>query len=624
MFYIDPGAFMQVTATNFQTLQNNQNAQMISGQLRALKLENGHLREQQEKNLMEQNAQIALLAKEFEELRKLGKDLPCPYCAQLISKNALICNFCQGALTVGDWEYLKVALKTKPYLAAKDPATIKELVAEIKRIDEEQRELVALLRLAKQQEAQQKLLREKVKLQIDAAMAVLEQARFLLYESQNLEKNLSTQEIDEFADLFEKLKNLAHFGTDANEIENITKEVASLLPRYFELSRTPEQRKKYQLEKQKSLITAEDSIRKANQVLKVKDVLNDEPKIAELRNDLRDKIDLLHNAIKSEKLEEINLLNGEIRENLQALNNLLEAKKSEIKAENERKRFEYLEKQREALESKSTEQKALALDWLVALTDMKTFLQKGIPVFSGGKPKKSDKIDIKQFHREYEYKKSKFKLDYEFLFEQDPSLVFSIRQALTSIGSMIGFRYELNGGDPLEGQKYLKSAQELGDIQADLALAHLYLTVGQLDAAKKVLKTSQKVMFEVWRDETNAQSYRDLWNTWNIAVLMNGGDGKKVSDEKLLDLARKALDKVATVKPDKWYERFGYVGNEVLLSALYAAIALRLNLQSEASSALDALSRKERKGCRKFLDHMIELSSGSGKELYLELSRALE
>lgn len=81
-------------------------------------------------------------------------------------------------------------------------------------------------------------------------MAVLEQARFLLYESQNLEKNLSTQEIDEFADLFEKLKNLAHFGTDANEIENITKEVASLLPRYFELSKTPEQRKKYQLEKQ--------------------------------------------------------------------------------------------------------------------------------------------------------------------------------------------------------------------------------------------------------------------------------------------------------------------------------------------------------------------------------------
>ena len=133
MFTIDPGAWINYSATNLQTIQNNKNSQALASKLNDLFKTN--------KNLLEEFKAISVSISEFEKYIKFGKDLPCPYCAQLISKHALVCNFCQGSLTIGSAEYIRVAIIAKPYLVARDAETIKNLMAEVSRIDAEQQEL---------------------------------------------------------------------------------------------------------------------------------------------------------------------------------------------------------------------------------------------------------------------------------------------------------------------------------------------------------------------------------------------------------------------------------------------------------------------------------------------------
>ena len=133
MFTIDPGAWINYSATNLQTIQNNKNSQALASKLNDLFKTN--------KNLLEEFKAISVSISEFEKYIKFGKDLPCPYCAQLISKHALVCNFCQGSLTIGSAEYIRVAIIAKPYLVARDAETSKNLMAEVSRIDAEQQEL---------------------------------------------------------------------------------------------------------------------------------------------------------------------------------------------------------------------------------------------------------------------------------------------------------------------------------------------------------------------------------------------------------------------------------------------------------------------------------------------------
>jgi len=133
VFTIDPGAWMNYSATNLQTIQNNKNSQALASKLNDLFETN--------KDLLEEFKAISASISEFEKYIKFGKDLPCPYCAQLISKHALVCNFCQGSLTIGSAEYIRVAIIAKPYLVARDAETIKMLMAEVSRIDAEQQEL---------------------------------------------------------------------------------------------------------------------------------------------------------------------------------------------------------------------------------------------------------------------------------------------------------------------------------------------------------------------------------------------------------------------------------------------------------------------------------------------------
>jgi hypothetical protein len=124
---------MNYSATNLQTIQNNKNSQALASKLNDLFKTN--------KDLLEEFKAISASISEFEKYIKFGKDLPCPYCAQLISKHALVCNFCQGSLTIGSAEYIRVAIIAKPYLVARDAETIKMLMAEVSRIDAEQQEL---------------------------------------------------------------------------------------------------------------------------------------------------------------------------------------------------------------------------------------------------------------------------------------------------------------------------------------------------------------------------------------------------------------------------------------------------------------------------------------------------
>lgn len=137
MLFWDPGAWMNYSATNLQTLQNDKNSRALASKVTNLIETN--------KDLLVECQAISASILEFEKYIKFGKDLPCPYCAQLISKHALVCNHCQGSLTIGNAEYIRVAITAKPYLVARDVGTIKMLMAEVSRIDIEQQELQRII-----------------------------------------------------------------------------------------------------------------------------------------------------------------------------------------------------------------------------------------------------------------------------------------------------------------------------------------------------------------------------------------------------------------------------------------------------------------------------------------------
>ncbi len=65
----------------------------------------------------------------------LGKEIPCPYCAQLISKDALVCNQCHGNLGIASWAAIRAALIHEPKLANKDPESVNQLHQTAQRID---------------------------------------------------------------------------------------------------------------------------------------------------------------------------------------------------------------------------------------------------------------------------------------------------------------------------------------------------------------------------------------------------------------------------------------------------------------------------------------------------------
>ena len=106
-------------------------------------------------NLEKVNSEIAELRRQLIEASQLGKDVPCPYCAQLIARQALICNYCQGALSIGSPEAIRGAILINPALAIHTEEAHLKLVQVVQSIDDEFRKQAEALaeseRLAEQE-----------------------------------------------------------------------------------------------------------------------------------------------------------------------------------------------------------------------------------------------------------------------------------------------------------------------------------------------------------------------------------------------------------------------------------------------------------------------------------------
>ena len=87
--------------------------------------------------LAEVNKEIVELRKQLLEAGKLGKDVPCPYCAQMIASQALICNYCQGAISIGSPEAIRAAVLMNPSLAIRTEEAHLKLVEVVKSFDVE-------------------------------------------------------------------------------------------------------------------------------------------------------------------------------------------------------------------------------------------------------------------------------------------------------------------------------------------------------------------------------------------------------------------------------------------------------------------------------------------------------
>ena len=68
---------------------------------------------------------------EMQRLLMLGRDIPCPYCSQLIAKDAIVCNQCQGVLSIGSWEAIRAVLLTDPTLAFRDSDSFTRLASRV-------------------------------------------------------------------------------------------------------------------------------------------------------------------------------------------------------------------------------------------------------------------------------------------------------------------------------------------------------------------------------------------------------------------------------------------------------------------------------------------------------------
>lgn len=99
----------------------------------------------------------AALARQSSEIKRLleqGKDIPCPYCAQLIAQDAFVCSQCQGVLSIGSWEAISAAIQLEPRLAFRDSETIELLASKVKALDEHWAEEA---RISKQREMEIRL-----------------------------------------------------------------------------------------------------------------------------------------------------------------------------------------------------------------------------------------------------------------------------------------------------------------------------------------------------------------------------------------------------------------------------------------------------------------------------------
>lgn len=83
------------------------------------------------------NHEIQVLRKALLEATQQGKDSPCPYCAQLIAKQALICNYCQGVLSIGSAEAIRAAVLINPKLSFRTEEMYSELVQVVQQLDAE-------------------------------------------------------------------------------------------------------------------------------------------------------------------------------------------------------------------------------------------------------------------------------------------------------------------------------------------------------------------------------------------------------------------------------------------------------------------------------------------------------
>ena len=95
------------------------------------------------------NKRLAQEAKEAQEARQTrltkpnmpppltkGKDIPCPYCAQLIAKEAIVCCSCQGVLSIGSSEAIRAALLSDASLALRNEDSFARLRLAVSEIDE--------------------------------------------------------------------------------------------------------------------------------------------------------------------------------------------------------------------------------------------------------------------------------------------------------------------------------------------------------------------------------------------------------------------------------------------------------------------------------------------------------
>lgn len=114
------------------------------------------------------STQKALEAQSAEMRRLLmqGKDIPCPYCQQLIAKDAYVCSQCQGVLSIGSWEAIRAAIQIDPSLAFRDSETFEKLSKRVEELDQHWADL------AKKQQ-----LREQRKLEIERHKKNLEKKR---------------------------------------------------------------------------------------------------------------------------------------------------------------------------------------------------------------------------------------------------------------------------------------------------------------------------------------------------------------------------------------------------------------------------------------------------------------
>jgi hypothetical protein len=109
-------------------------------------------------------------------LLQQGKEIPCPYCAQLIAKDAFVCSQCQGVLAIGSWEAIRLAIHLEPTLANRDAETIERLTIGVRDIDEYWAEQAAELAEA-QRLSEQKRIDDENQRRREAEMAREESIR---------------------------------------------------------------------------------------------------------------------------------------------------------------------------------------------------------------------------------------------------------------------------------------------------------------------------------------------------------------------------------------------------------------------------------------------------------------